>query len=562
MKLVQDFWRAEEISVGKKSYSPDEQVCEEFYQKTTRQNETGQYIVSLPWKSRDQLSSTHLENSHSAALRALNRLGANFAKDEQLKLAYIDFIKEYIDLGHISLTSNSDSSSNTSQAFLPHHGVWKETSTPTKLRTVFNGSSKTKSGVSVNDLLHVGPNLLQNPVALICAWRRYKIALSADVEKMFRRIGVEPVNQPYQSILWRFDKSEPIQTYGLACSLFLAIRTLLKLTEDYSNTYRIAADAVRTEMYSDNVLSGAHSLEEALLKQDELIQLFKQGHLNLQKWTSNSTEVLSYLPSNMLATDSIILFASETSVPILGIDWQPNTDYFSFHIEDAPSNLPFTKRSVLPRITRIFDSMGWLAPIVITAKIIMQSLWILKVSWDEELPLDISSRSQTWLQDLHFISLIKIPRWSGYTSQCEFLEIHGFADASIFAYDAVIYLRLIQNQNVLVTLQVAKTRVAPVKTLSIPRLELFAALLLARLTHTFIESFPIKIESIHLWSDSADVLFWLKDHPSRWGVFVANRCSEIHTLLPDAYWHHVSQFSAHQLTTPPMSFLEELSLQN
>ena len=109
-------------------------------------------------------------------------------------------------------------------------------------------------------------------------------------------------------------------TYGLACSPFLAIRTLLKLAEDYGKTYPIAADAVRLEMYSDNVFSVVHSLEEALLKQDELIQLFKQGHLNLRKWTSNNIEVLSYLPSNMLAADSITLFAS--SVPILGIDWQ------------------------------------------------------------------------------------------------------------------------------------------------------------------------------------------------------------------------------------------------
>ena len=221
-----------------------------------------------------------------------SRLEASFAKNDKLKVAYTEFIKEYIDLGHMSLSSNFDSFSDKFQAFLPHHGVWKETSTITKLRTVFNGSSKTITGVSVNDLLHVGSNHLQNPVALICAWRRYKIALSADVEKMFRKIRVEQCDQPFQSILWRFNKSESIQlyrlttvTYGLACTSFLAIRTPLKLAEDYGKTYPIAAEAVHPEMYSDNVLSGAHSLEEALLKQDELSQLFKQGHLNLRKWT-------------------------------------------------------------------------------------------------------------------------------------------------------------------------------------------------------------------------------------------------------------------------------------
>ena len=106
----------------------------------------------------------------------------------------------------------------------------------------------------------------------------------------------------------------------------------------------------------------------------------------------------------MLAADSIASFASETSVPILGVDWQSNTDYFSFHIEDASSDSPFTKSTILSRIARIFDPMGWLAPVVITVKIIMQSLWILKVSSDEELPLDISNRRQSWLQDLQYMS--------------------------------------------------------------------------------------------------------------------------------------------------------------
>ena len=121
----------------------------------------------------------------------------------------------------------------------------------------------------------------------------------------------------------------------------------------------------------------------------------------------------------MSAADTISLFASETSVPILGIDWQPSTDYFSFHIENTPLELPFIKRSVLSRISRIFDPMGWLAPVVITANIIMQSLLVFKVGWDEDLSDEISDRWQNWLQDLSSISEIKIPRWSGNSFQCD-----------------------------------------------------------------------------------------------------------------------------------------------
>ena len=174
-----------------------------------------------------------------------------------------------------------------------------------------------------------------------------------------------------------------------------------------------------------------------------------------------------------------------------------------------------------------------------------------KVGWDDELPLDISNRWQIWLQDLLTISHIKIPRWSGYTPNCDLLEIHGFVDASNFAYGAVIYLRLIQTQNVLVTMQMDKTRVAPLATLSIPRLKLCAALLLDRLFHTFIESIPLKVESIHLWSDSADVLFWLKDHPSRWDAQRFTLFCPTHFVI-----------MCDQLITPLMSYHEVLSPQN
>ena len=207
--------------------------------------------------------------------------------------------------------------------------------------------------------------------------------------------------------------------------------------------------------------------------------------------------------------------------------------------------------------------MGWLFPVVVMAKIIMQSLWLLKTGWEETSPPDLTKRWQNWLLELPSIRRIKIPCWIEYTSQTELIEIHGFADDSKFAYGAVDYPRLIYNQTVSITLQVAKTRVLPLKTHSLLRLELCAALLLARLVQHFEKSVSLTIESTHLWSDSADVLFWLRDHPAWWDVLVASRCSEIHTLLPNAYWHHVrscdnpadvisrsiepSKFSSHRL---------------
>ena len=117
--------------------------------------------------------------------------------------------------------------------------------------------------------------------------------------------------------------------------------------------------------------------------------------------------------------------------------------------------------------------------------------------------------------------------------------MHGFADASKQAYAAVIYFRVIRNSQVFVSLLVAKTRVAPLKTLSIPRLELCAAHLLARLASHIIGIIPVNLNSVHLWSDSTDVLCWLKDRPSRWPVSIANKCSEILTLVPNAFWHQV-----------------------
>ena len=136
----------------------------------------------------------------------------------------------------------------------------------------------------------------------------------------------------------------------------------------------------------------------------------------------------------------------------------------------------------------------------------MQSLWLLSVGWDT-LPDELFSRWLLWQSELAHLNEVTVPRWNQHCEAIEFLELHGFADASKQTYGAVLYLRLVKHSKVHVSIQLAKTRVAPLKTVSIPRLELCAAQLLTKLAHHFVHIMPLTLNQIHHWSDSQDVLF-------------------------------------------------------
>lgn len=138
---------------------------------------------------------------------------------------------------------------------------------------------------------------------------------------------------------------------------------------------------------------------------------------------------------------------------------------------------------------------------------------------------------RNWIQSWHN-SGVGLPN-------AEKFELHWFVDAAKLAYGDVVYLRIIYEDNIVITVLQGK-KISPIKPLlTIPRLELTAAVLLAKLANKLSAAIDIKYISVHLWSDSTDVLFWLKYHPSRWPVFIANRCSKIHTLVPNACWRHV-----------------------
>ena len=538
--LLRKFWEIEETPTTERHLTEEERFCEEFYKSTVKRNDEGRYLVRLPFKSNVP---NVWEGSYSLALRMLTTLERKFCKDSHLHTAYLQSMQEYIDLGHMRRVS-LDSHSIDQCFFLPHHGVIKESSATTRLRTVFNASAKTKIGKSLNDFLLVGPNLLSETIDLLSSWRRYPFVFSADVEKMFRQILVQSEDQHFQAIVWRGDETGSVEsfflttvTFGLASSPYLASRTLKQLAEDERAAFPLGSYILEREVYADDVLSGDFTLNGARNKQEQVINLLSNGGFKLRKWLANRDKLLEGLPPEDHAAETNLKVGLGFSV--LGIAWDPKSDCFYFNLELERLTEPITRRSVLSKTAKLFDPLGWISPTIIVLKIFLQSLWALTKEWDQVLPVEHSDYWRECYSSLAALSEIRIPRYVGLTSTQQSCELHGFADASKLAYAGVVYLRVL-GEKPTVYLLGSKTKVAPVKTLSIPRLELCAAQLMTKLTRHYVDHLGLQTLKIHLWSDSKDVLYWIKDVPAKWPTFIANRCADIATMLNDASWHHIN----------------------
>ncbi|XP_071581069.1 uncharacterized protein [Temnothorax nylanderi] len=537
------FWEIEEVP-HKTHLSPEEQQCEEHFAATHSRTPEGRYVVRLPFKTGPPID---LGESRFTALASLVRSERRLLREQNKAALYREFLDEYEKLGHMTKVSDTDSQSSHSQVYyIPHHAVFRESSVTTQLRVVFNASCATSNGTSLNHHLLIGPKLQRDLAAVILLWRQHQFVFTADIAKMYRQILIDNRDVDYQRILWRSSPSEPVAdyrlltvTYGTASAPYLALRVLLQLVKDHEDEFPLAALVLLLLTYVDDCTFGADNRELALKIRDQLIALLAKGGFRLRKWASNCPELLSDIdPSDHSLARDKDLHADEP-LKILGVAWNPESDSFHFRVT-TPPNPGQTKRAVLSTIAKLFDPLGWVTPVIVVAKIFMQRLWTLKCDWDDVLPGDLLEQWREYHSQLPRLKLISIPRWTNYGSNIADCEIHGFSDASTKAYAAVVYLRLVpRNGPVIVCILVAKSKVAPIKTISVPRLELCGALLLAQLMSFVLSNVDIPNLRYHCWIDARIVLAWLKQSPSRWKVFVANRVAKVQQLLPKAIWHHV-----------------------
>ncbi|XP_032690359.1 uncharacterized protein LOC116853403 [Odontomachus brunneus] len=414
---IQRFWESEEIP-REIPLSAEDERCEKHFCNTHTRDETGRYIVRLPFKRDPPID---IGESRTRAERMLNSLRRKLAVSPASENSYREFMTEYETLGHMRLAPTFKSM-NCQTVYLPHHAVIRKSSTTTRLRVVFNASSVTSNGSTLNNHLLSGPKSQTDIVSVLLQWRQHRYVYVADITKMYRQIRVDHRDLYYQRILWFKSEDAEIQefqlltvTYGMACAPFLALRVLKQLVQDEGSRFPLAVPVMSHNIYIDDLLFGDDDIQRIGQTRDQVRSLLRCGGFELKKWASNSASLLAYIDKTEHCMTRDKLLKPDARVNILRINWNPIRDAFVFCVS-LDEKLPSNKRAILSTIAKLYDPLGWVTPVVISAKIFMQSLWHANLTWDEPLPSELRVAWHSIYSKLASLHGLQIARWTGLTS--------------------------------------------------------------------------------------------------------------------------------------------------
>ncbi|XP_060846073.1 uncharacterized protein LOC132925721 [Rhopalosiphum padi] len=364
---------------------------------------------------------------------------------------------------------------------------------------------------------------------------------------MYRQIKVNVDYRGYQHILWRATPTDALKeyelntvTYGVNSAPFLALRVLHDIADRYGTQSPSVQKALRLQTYMDDICTGAATLDEARELKHNLVKTLENHGFELKKWSSSTPEFLEGIPEEDCASGTLSFDDESTVIRVLGLNWNSEEDSLGYDF----SSIKFvhTKRGVLSVIARIYDPLGFLSPVLLFAKHIMQLIWSSGVAWDDRLPLEIEKIWSQFVSDLPSLSFIRVPRFVETQSESTY-NLCGFCDASMRGYAALIYLRIVlTGGQIKIQFLGSKTKLAPLHDMTVPRLELCGAGLLARWMARVREtlSAQLTISDWYAWTDSSIVLSWLTTPQVSYTIFVSNRINKINQLLPDCNWLHVS----------------------
>ena len=542
---IKEFWSLESQGIsGDEVKRVDDKVWRNFSENVAYTEEK-RYEVSLPWKN--YVCKGDLVNNVNLATKRLMTMHRKFANDPDFLTKYYDIFCKYELEDQIEQVPNHELDTDRPIYYMPHRPVVKESSSSTRIRPVFDASAPSYNNVSLNDLLDTGPPLNPDIVEILIRFRRWPIAMTSDITKAFLQISVNKSDRDvHRFLLLAMIDGKPVVRhmrftqlpFGNTASPFLLNATIRHHLSLYPES-PIIKELV-DNMFVDNWLSGGDTLEEAFTNHKVALEIFGHANMPLTQWHSNSKDLSSNFDELAKLDESRSMVVS-----VLGMSWLPSSDCFSFE-SFIYNNVEIvaTKRALLSVIAKLFDPLGFLSPFVMHAKILFQDCWRLGIDWNDPLPQHLKTRFIEWISDCKYLRDYHFNRcyfpdlkWT----TLEQVELHAFGDASEKGFGCTIYMKIWDPHSGIfrTSFVAAKSRVAPIKKVTLPRLELLAALLTARFIKFVIKALRLNSNTTYYcWSDSKVTLSWIKGNPYDWKMFVANRVTEIQNLTSPSNWFY------------------------
>lgn len=477
----------------------DERALEILHRNTKLKDK--RYETSLLWK----YDEFELPDSRQMALKRYQCLERRMQRQPELATAMHAKIQDYTEKGYIrELTKNEENASYSRVWYLPLFPVFNPNK-PGKLRIVWDAAA-VSHGTSLNSFLLKGPDQVASLVAVLQRFREFRVGISADIREMFLQVSMNQKDQHCQRFFWKTGKLEnkpsvfvvQVMTFGATCSPSSAQFVKNTNAQRFANRFPRAAEIIIEDHYVDDLLCSVETEEEALELIRQIRFIHGEAGFEIRGWMCNSNKITEAIEKNTDIDKNLNIDSKLATEKVLGMWWDTASDIFTFrlsikHDRELLSGLQIpTKREVLSTLMTVFDPLGLLGNLLMFLKVLLQEVWRTGTRWDEQIGEEQFDKWRMWLKELPKVEAVSIPRCYRFSTSPDIttntIELHIFVDASIEGYAAVAYFRFEENGTIECSLITSKTRVAPLKFVSIPRLELQAAVVGARLPKNIAEN--------------------------------------------------------------------------
>lgn len=509
------------------------------------QDSSNSWVGPLPFRSPRQRLPGNRKQAHDRLLS----LRRTLEKRPQMKTHFLEFMENLFSKEHAEAAPPLREGQE--HWYLPLFGVYHPKK-PNKIRVVFDSSAPCE-GVSLNDVLLKGPDLNNSLLGVLTRFRKEQVAITADIEHMFHCFVVAEDHRDFLRFLWfrNNDLNSDIVDYRMRVHLFgnspspaVAMYGLRRAAQKAEAEYGSdARELIDHEFYVDDALKSFDTEEEAISVVQRAQKMLAASNLRLHKIASNRPAVIGAFPPRDRSKDveDLDLFVDDLPVQrSLGLSWNMRTDSFTFQIAD--SQKPFTRRGVLSTVNSLYDPLGFLAPVSVQGRLILRALTTQAEDWDSPLPKDMETLWTSWRESLHDLTELQIPRcYTPFsTTGAQRRELCVFADASVKAIAAVAYIKVTtKDEQTAVGFVFGKTKLAPQPDLTIPRLELCAAVLAVEITEMIVTEMHETFDNITYYTDSKVVLGYIHNQSRRFYVYVHNRVQRIRQSPCSGQWKYV-----------------------